>query len=226
MRPKPIGIVGGAGPLAGASLLERILRLASSGYGCTKDADFPQAFLISYPFSEMLSPALDEAQLRKELRSCLALLRQNGSAVLAIACNTLHAFLDACEEESDLIHLPRAIAAAIPRNETPLVLCTSTSARFALHKRFFSCTYPDAQTQNQIDRIIDQILEGNEQGAIVEDLQRLIEDQTASTVILGCTELSLLTGHLKSCPQRIMDPLEILARKIVEESFNNTRGRI
>jgi len=98
MKPKPIGIISGAGPLAGAALLDRILYLAGSTYGCYKDGDFPKIFLLSFPFSEMLSPEMDIAQLQKELSSCLSQLRKSGAAVLAIACNTLHAFLDENED--------------------------------------------------------------------------------------------------------------------------------
>ena len=94
MRPKTIGIIGGAGPLAGALLLERILSLSMSLYGCYRDADFPKVVLISFPLSEMLSADVDEAQLRRELKQCLYQLRAQGASVIAIACNTLHAFLD------------------------------------------------------------------------------------------------------------------------------------
>lgn len=71
MKPKSIGIVGGAGPLAGVFLLERILYLSGKRYGCHKDADFPKVFLISFPFSEMLCTDIDSAKLKKELGECL-----------------------------------------------------------------------------------------------------------------------------------------------------------
>lgn len=219
MKPKPIGIVGGAGPLAGAALLERIFCLSASLYGCKKDADFPKVILLSFPFSEMLSPKIDPLQLRKELSDCLNQLRKNGAAVLAIACNTLHAFLDDAEDLADLIHLARALATEIPSSEIPLILCTSTSMKFGLHKRFFSCTYPDSQTQSEIDWIIDQILSGADQQAIIQELLIILQAQSANTIILGCTELSLFTKHLSPCNKLIIDPLEIVAKKIVEKSF-------
>ncbi len=65
MKPKSIGIIGGAGPLAGALLLERILILSGSEYGCYKDADFPEVILLSFPFSEMLTPERDVLQIAK-----------------------------------------------------------------------------------------------------------------------------------------------------------------
>jgi len=223
MKPKSIGIIGGAGPLAGAFLLKRILFLSGEVYGCYRDADFPQVFLISFPFSEMLCPDMDIAKLRKELSGCLEQLRKNGASVLAIACNTLHAFLDEKDELNDLVHLPRTLAEEISLSDKPLVFCTSTSVQFGLHKQFFPCTYPDTQTQQEIDRIIDQILRGIDQSVILEKLEKLLQAQTANTVILGCTELSLFSAHLSMPNKQIIDPLEVMANKILQKSFLNNR---
>lgn len=219
MKPKSIGILGGAGPLAGLSLLERLFTRSMSEYGCSKDADFPKVTLLSFPFSDMLCTELDSKQLRKELNESLKELRKGGAAILAIACNTLHVFLDETEDLTDLIHLPELIAQEIPPGQVPLILCTSTSMRFGLHNKFFSCKYPDQPIQEQIDRMIDQILRGDETQIIAKRLSKLIKAQSATTVILGCTELSLLSRHLSSSNKLIIDPLEILTKKILERSF-------
>lgn len=219
MKPKSIGIIGGAGPLAGAFLLERILSLSGKVYGCYRDADFPQVFLISFPFSEMLCPDMDIAKLRKELSECLRQLRKNGASVLAIACNTLHAFIDEKDNLNDLVHLPRTLAEEVSLSDKPLVFCTSTTVQFGLHQQFFSCTYPDTQTQQEVDRIIDQVLRGAEQSVILEKLEKLLQSQTTNTVILGCTELSLFSAHLSVPNKQIIDPLEVMANKILKKSF-------
>lgn len=219
MKPKCIGIIGGAGPLAGAFLLERIFSLSGQKYGCYRDADFPKVILISFPFSEMLYPNRDVAILRQEIIECLEQLRKNGASILAIACNTLHAFLDQKDELNDLVHLPRTLAENVSLYDNPLVFCTSTSAQFGLHKQFFACTYPDPQTQQEVDRIIDQILKRSNDSAILEKLERLIRMQNANTVILGCTELSMFSSQLCVQDKLIIDPLEILANKILEKSF-------
>lgn len=82
--PKTIGIVGGAGPIAGVLLLERIFTLATKLYGCSRDKDFPKVILLSFPFTEMLTPEMDIRQLRNELKHCLTQLRENGATALAI----------------------------------------------------------------------------------------------------------------------------------------------
>lgn len=224
MKPKPIGIIGGAGPLAGAFLLDRVLSLSNKKYGCYRDADYPKIILISFPFSEMLTTDFNPAFVQEELSACLQQLRTLGAEVIAIACNTLHAFLDKKDLQEDLIQLPLAVAKEISTFEKPLVFCTSTSAKFGLHKQFFDCAYPDLSTQREVDDIIDQILKGSEKQKTIKRLEKLLQEQKEGTVILGCTELSLFTAEIFVPNKLIIDPLEVVATRIVEKSFSNNRS--
>lgn len=219
MKPKSIGILGGAGPLAGARLLERVFSLSTRLFGCCRDQDFPKVILISFPFTEMLSPVTNSTLLQKELKSGLNLLRQNGAEILAIACNTLHAFLPENEKQPGLIELPAEAACAVPAGEVPLVLCTSTSARFQVHRRFFPCCYPDVKIQERIDWFIDRILKGEDPQGIAPELRAVLEPEKAHTVVLGCTELSLI-GNFSMRNKRIVDPLELAAAELVKKSFS------
>ncbi len=217
MKPKTLGIIGGAGPIAGVKLLERIFSLAISGYGCSQDNDFPQVFFISFPFSQMLTQEIDAPQIRRELNHCLNQLRQNGSEVLAIACNTLHAFLEG--EPDDLIHLPKITKKALPEGVIPLVLCTSTSVRSEVHREFFPCRYPEPEIQLEIDLIIERILKGEEKQAVAEQLAQIAQPLGAQTVVLGCTELSFM--HELNLPGTyVIDPLELLANQALKISFS------
>lgn len=220
MKPKVIGIIGGAGPFAGARLFERILTLSNLRYGCYRDADYPQVLLISFPFSEMLTFERNETQLKKELNQCINLLCQLGAEVLAIACNTLHNFLD--QDHEALIQLPRVMEKELFVEEIPLVLCTSTSRNYNMHRKFFMCQYPEDIIQEKLDGIIDRILRGSETLAIVNDLLEIIEEEASSVVVLGCTELSLFAKELSVRSKKIIiDPLDVLAEKLLERSFEN-----
>ena len=212
MRPKPIGIIGGAGPFAAVSLLEQIFSLARGTYGCWKDSDFPEVFVISFPFSDMLSEDRNTALVQKELISCLKRLRANGSEVIGIACNTLHAFLDSSEE---ILWIPKLVAEK-SQFETPLILCTSTSLHSDLYAKYMPCCYPDPSTQKEIDTLITQILKG---GCALEKLQTLINQQEANVIVLGCTELSLYAKDLEVPNKKIIDPLRLLAETLIQKSY-------
>ena len=60
-----------------------------------------------------------------------------------------------------------------------------------------------------------------DQEKILGELQRLVQEQDAKTIVLGCTELSLFASRLSGLNKLIIDPLEIVAKKIVEQSFLN-----
>lgn len=169
----------------------------------------------------MLSSEKDNLCLKKELSGCLNLLRRQGAEVLAIACNTLHNFLDANGNLEDLIGLPSVLETEFCADEIPLVLCTTTSRQYKMHRNFFMCNYPTPAIQVQVDAIIDRILQGSDSLSIVTDLLKVIEGESASTIVLGCTELSLFVKELSGSSKRIVDPLEILARKLLEKSFTN-----
>ncbi|CDR34853.1 aspartate/glutamate racemase family protein [Criblamydia sequanensis] len=222
MKPKIIGIVGGAGPFAGLRLFERLLFLSSRQYGCYKDGDYPQVLLNSFPFSDMLTDKKNPKLLKTELTLSLNQLRAQGAEVLAIACNTLHNFLEEDQEQEDLIHLPNLLGEELRLDEVPLVLCTRTSRENKLHKKFFECRYPELSLQEKVDGIIDRILQG-ESRSIARDLLWVIERGKAEAVILGCTELSLFSGELASSTKKVIDPLEMLAKKMLERSFKENQ---
>jgi aspartate racemase len=218
MKTKTIGIIGGAGPLAGVALLDRIFQLAQIKYSCWKDSDFPKLILISFPFSEMLTPPINEEIIKIELRNCFNFLRENNASAIGIACNTLHGFIDERDDKTDLVHLMKVVAASIPKSEIPLVLCTSTSVKFAVHQKFFPCTYPDFQTQNRLDATIDLVLKGDIENGVL-NLVEILNVEKANTIILGCTELSQIAGKLNKFKKNIIDPFEIIANTLLKISF-------
>ncbi len=200
--------------MAGVQMLEQIFTYCQKKFHCARDPDFPKVILISYPFTEMLEGEFDPKQINKELRECLDSLRSQGATLLAIACNTIHLFLDN-PIPSDLAHLPLLVKKAVG-DEVPLVLCTTTSARFRLHEQFFPCTYPDLEMQKRVGLLIDRILDG-EDGQ--EELEAIIQSCEASTIVLGCTELSLV--KLKDMNKKIIDPMRLASVYLCESWKNN-----
>jgi len=50
--------------------------------------------------------------------------------------------------------------------------------------------------------------------------------ETASSIVLGCTELSIYRKELSDSSKKIVDPLEILAGKLLDYSFKNKTSNI
>lgn len=232
-----IGILGGAGPMAGIQLFQKIIKICQEKYSCREDADFPYIMLINYPFSDMLNhPGKLKILLRKQLNDCFIELLRNEIKIAAIACNTLHEFLDRQISEFSLVHMIKETALLLQQQQidNTYVLCSTTSSRCQLHRKHFDCSYPEDNTQAYVQNLINKILNGK---LGIEDSQNLATMLNAlqgsflkigkkSGLVLGCTELSVLNEQF---PLRanglcedliIIDPSQLVAERICKIIFN------
>ena len=83
-----IGIIGGAGPMASASLYSTILEFCQKAYRSSDYNEFPEIILISYPFTRG-----DADKIRSDLSSCFHKLKAAGASVFCIASHSFHGFL-------------------------------------------------------------------------------------------------------------------------------------
>lgn len=214
---KSIGIIGGAGPDAGVLLFRQIIRLCQKEYGCKRDYDFPLIHLLSYPFTEMLSENPDKNKIQSELKWAYNQLQ---SDYIVITCNTLHTFIDETFSKDKLLHLINKTQNIL--TQVPLVLCSSTSRKTAIHQKFFPCHYPDVEQQKEVEKIIDEILAGQLDLSITSRLEKILESVPPNTeVILGCTELSLIHDtHPLDAKWKVIDPSWNMAKELCKLIFN------
>jgi len=219
---KTLGVVGGAGPMAGALLLQKVIAVCQMQYGCVEDDDFPKMMLLSTPFSEMLrphSPFQAEEAVAGQLQASLDQLLNNGAGVIGIACNTLHSFLPAPPKE--LISLVELTNHALERGgrSGALVLATSSSRK----KGIYPSEGLSPCEQAFIDHLIRKVLSGNYSDRDGRVLEGLVLAKRVDRVVLGCSELSVL--H-KAYPLRldevdIIDPLDLLANELCRAAFDD-----
>lgn len=232
MNRKPkIGIIGGAGPIAGSLLFQRIIEISQKNYGCLHDKDFPFILMFSYPFANMFSSRY-YSKTSKQLKWVIEQLIKNQVDIVVIACNTLHAFLEKNTlQKYNLLHLLKETKNYLQEKQisNPLVLATNTSVSLSLHHRYFPCGYPQIDLQLFTHKLIEKILSGNITANDAQELtqriqQLLITDYPERThaIVLGCTELSVL--HRKyplmlGTDIEVIDPNEIIANKICQLVF-------
>jgi aspartate/glutamate racemase len=225
MKNRTIGIIGGAGPLAGILLTQKIINQCQKNYGCIHDEDYPQILLLSVPFAQMLKPNTPfqkESQVALQLKEALTFLIQSGADYLAIACNTLHSYLEIDEGGSRLIHLVEEAKKYIEEKALSrvLVLCTETSAKKNVYG-FPSKLLPDRNEQVFIDQLIYKVLSGDysyrERDELVSYVNRKVEkNPEIDSILLGCSELSVLMDQFSiELPGiSVIDPLDILSLKL------------
>lgn len=225
-----IGIIGGAGPMAGILLTKKIIAGCQKVYGCINDYDYPKVILLSYPFAEMLKPnsvLQEEANVLQQLEEALDFLVESGADYLGIACNTLHGFLDGTCHSDKLISLVKETQSYFSEQKFSkvLVLCTGTSVQKNVYD-FSSRLLPSIEEQEFVDSIIKAVLGGffsfqDGQQLKTFILSKIEEDPNIDGVLLGCTELSVLLDEFPIAISgiRIIDPLDILSCKLCELIF-------
>ena len=138
-----MGIIGGAGPMAGALLFNKIIKICQQRYACASDADFPFISLVNYPFADMLTTEKNHAILSRQLDEVFRSFTDNRISICAIACNTLHTYLPPIPKELHLVHMIKETARVVSE-KNPLVLCTS------LPILEFSTTYEEWKLEKNI----------------------------------------------------------------------------
>lgn len=228
-RYKTLGIIGGAGPEAGALLYSEIIRQLQKKYGFAADKDFPRIILLSYPFSDMLTPESSEKNrsvLQCELQEAVDLLSKVEIDVFGIACNTLHVFMNAIDiRKMRFVSIVESAGKKLKNLycKNALFLGTTTSIVGGLYQSVSdSVIYPSNKEQEFVINIINKVLENSIEERDAFNLLDLVNEMQQKTkidsVILGCTELSVLHRKypaLESLKIPIIDTIEVLAQELI-----------
>lgn len=212
---KDIGIIAGAGPEAGVLLTKQIIRICQKKYGCKRDSDFPYIGLFSFPFAEMLNQNEDKGLITSQLEG---IIQQEcvRTHFWVIACNTLHCYLKGIELPHTFVNLLKETSKLV--SGLPLVLCSSTSKKYQIHRQYFDCEYPKESIQQEIDELIDELVAHEPTSSESEKLNTIIASQERRQIILGCTEFSLL-NHTFPLKGNVIDPMQIVAEKLCSLYF-------
>lgn len=230
MEKKTLGILGGVGPLATVYFADLLVRLT--------DAKTDQEHLDTIIFNHASIPDRTRYILDRNAPNPVPVmqedarkLREAGCDMLAIPCNTAHAFYDEIQRAAgipviDLIEETVRFAMHIaPNLKTLGILATEGTIRAEVYPkaaaRFgIACKIPGEKAQRSLMRIIyDEVKAGKE--ADVGELLRIVADmkkQGCGAVVLGCTELSVICRDFKLTEKddKIADALEVLARRCIE----------
>lgn len=223
---KTIGILGGMGPRATVQfeqmLIERfegtdqtIAPIISINDGSIPDRS---TFLIG----EGPDPA---PALQRNLDTLTAV----GAEVIAIPCNSasMPRIFNRLTTTAELLSLPRLVAKYIQAKGFKKVCLLATAGTTQSH--FYQklcreagsrCVALPLSTQDTVSSLITMVKEGqtNEARLLARSLKEEIALLDCDGVILGCTELSLLTSDITPDQSEAIDTLVILADACVEYS--------
>ncbi|WP_283842390.1 aspartate/glutamate racemase family protein [Bradyrhizobium canariense] len=227
---RPLGVVGGMGSLATAKFLESLARK----HRAEKDQNHIPFVALSLPDICDRSQAISEgsdAPLRQILERA-RWLEQAGCGAIAIPCNTAHFWVGEIKQalSIDLIDVTEITAKKIldMRNDDirdlrSILLGTSATMLHSLYPQTDEeCFGEDfVRFSKGLQREAIQIIADVKSGKVVKARAKLgqlihqIRSFAPDVIILGCSELSAISGDLAD-DSDIIDPISLLAEGCIE----------
>ncbi|MFE3032971.1 aspartate/glutamate racemase family protein [Streptomyces canus] len=225
-----IGILGGMGPAATADFYAKLVAITPG----SSDQDHLRTVIWSDPTIPDRTKALLDGgpDPTPWLLDGSRVLREAGATVIAIPCNTAHAFVPRI---ADYIGLPivhmigevaRHLSELTPRIHTAGLLATTGTIRAGLYQEWLDrlgirLVLPDAASQNdEVMTAIQAVKAGvrdDTTAALLARAAHRLTEQGAQAVIAGCTEIPLdLPTDAVDVP--LVDPALVLARALVRRA--------
>ncbi|MFJ8537232.1 aspartate/glutamate racemase family protein [Streptomyces sp. NPDC093591] len=229
--PQIIGILGGMGPAATADFYAKLVSLTPG----RSDQEHLKAVIWSDPTVPDRTEALlgDGPDPTPWLLNGSRVLREAGATLIAIPCNTAHAFVPRIAGHVGLpiVHMIGEVAehltALRPAVRAAGLLATTGTVRAGLYQEWLDragvdLVLPDRSSQDsEVMAAIRAVKAGARDTTATAPLahaaQRLVE-RGAQAIIAGCTEIPLgLPPEAVSVP--LVDPAVVLARALVRRGF-------
>ncbi|MCF7936626.1 MAG: amino acid racemase [Synergistales bacterium] len=220
-----LGVLGGMGPAASAAFL----RILAERTPAERDQDHPVVYLLSDP----TVPNRTDALLGKgpdptyQLRANLERLIAWGATLLAVPCNTAHAFLDRFRDELGvpLVHIVEAtLATAAEANpEEAWLTASDGTVATGLYQRYanrkgYILREPEPSLQEQIQRTIALVKAGQTDRAAERfvEVAGALRAEADIPLVLACTELPLAADAAGLSGDRAVSSLTALADAVLE----------
>lgn len=230
-KPYKVGIVGGVGPAATVDFMCKVIHATKAD----KDQDHIKLLVEQNPqipdrTQNLIANGTDPTLA---LYSTCKKLESGGADVIAIPCNTAHAFVDRIQRHLSvpIVNILTETAAHIraqhPHMKKIGIMATHGTVasglyQEALRQEGLEAILPDDDVQSHImDAIYGPhgVKAGHTQGRCREQVSEAIDalaKNGAEGVILGCTELPLIATETSSKHgPKLFDPTLILAKKCV-----------
>ena len=221
---KTLGVIGGLGPMATAAFLELVTKMTKA----TRDQEHLHVLIDSEPHTPDRTGFLlgtSDADPYPYLLRGGRNVKSIGAEVLAMPCNTAHAFYDrlAAELELPFVHMLRETARTLKEAgvETAGLMATRGTVATRLYQneldRVGIRTVTQAEEgQRHTDHLIFQNIKANRPA----EMEHFAAAETglrkagAQVIVLGCTELSVIKKQNVIGPA-FLDAMDVLAAQSV-----------
>ncbi|YCK34262.1 aspartate/glutamate racemase family protein [Actinomadura sp. ATCC 39365] len=226
-RARMVGVLGGMGPAATVDFYGKLVE-ETSATGAAGDQEHVPVVIWGDPRVPDRSTSLlgQGEDPTPQLRRGVGALRRAGCEVLAVPCNTAHAFVPRLAEEAglELVSIVEVTAAALAADGVPAagLLATTGTLRAdlygpALRRHGVTPVEPDEPGQRKVMAAIAAVKAGRagrEHADALAAQARSMAARGARRVVAACTEV-LLALDPATVPVPVVDPARLLAREIV-----------
>jgi len=227
MKPQHLGILGGMGPVATAHFYESVIRHALDR-GAKRDADFPRISLASAIIPGFDAHGFTDSTLvRDEIIKGARALEAAGADLIAMPCNTAHAFFNELQASVQIpvLNIVEVTLDAVFANScrTVAILGTESTVEEDVYAHEnLELVELTSEEQAVATLLIERGEEGKYDATDTERLKKLTKGlmlRGVEGVILGCTELS--TIPLPNCTIPFFDSSALLAKEAVRICYES-----
>jgi aspartate racemase len=231
-----LGVLGGMGPLASAAFINSVYRLNPADH----EQDMARVLLDSTPaFPDRTEAILsgNDAKLVYQLNDHLTRLVDAGADSIVIACFTAHHFLPRVDPGIRAYVrslIGQVLSALRERDGTYLVLCTVGTRQAGVFPRYpgwadvaSRVRWPDEADQGAIHKLLYRMKRHGPTREAVDTVSALRSWYGCTGVVLGCTELHLVSEELCELlgETSVVDPLRDIARSLYGNVIALDRAR-
>lgn len=236
--PTIVGVLGGMGPAATADFYAKLVRATPSA----SDQGHIRTLIWSDPSIPDRTAALlgGGPDPTPALVAGAILLRDAGASIIAVPCNTAHAFLGAVEKKVGVPFVDMVEGTALRiRSDYPQVtrvglLSTTGTRQTSLYDRALRRhgLHPLVPTESAQERYVTKAINRVKAGLVDAYTTRLLTSATrqliesgAELIIAGCTELPIAFERL-ALTVPVIDPTQVLAEAVVAAVFTENEGEL
>ena len=234
---KTIGVLGGMGPAATASFMQRVIDLTMA----EDDANHVPLLVDMNPqipsrISAILDGGEDPAPALAEMAKSL---ERSGAAALAMPCNTAHYYAEAITQAVDIpllnmltlaaTDVRRAIGGAGTGKAKVGLLASPLTDQVHIFRDAFAPQDLDVIFPHDADHVLSIIREikanglSDDMASAFSALGQELESRGASCLLVGCSEFSMLTRELET-ELPVRDTVDILAAEVIRFSGAVLKG--
>lgn len=232
-KNKTIGVLGGMGPAASASLYQKMVKYAQYVYNAVQDSDYPPIIIYSLPLQGFDETGIvDEGLVKSQLIEGVKKLEAAGCDLIIIGCNTVHHFYENIQAAVkvpvlNIIEETKKKVLASGYKKVGLFASESTNRLELYQKRFASAGIevisPSNEQQRVLNKVIENVMGGNQGPSDIialKDVARDYAKQGAEAIVIGCTEIPLAINQTHT-DIKLFDTTEIIVQAAVDFSIKS-----